>query len=191
MSDNLYRVYKNICTLLYKRGHNKIEVPENFNLRPTINSTPRPGIESEPINVYFPDEDNSKVGINSFKTYIKEMKESNIKRAILVTKNGTTPFVEREIERLLSEESITIEIFTEKSLLIDITEHILVPKYEILTTTEKDKLLESLSIKDKQLSIQLITDPISKYYGLKKGDIVKIIRPSETGGIYHNYKIIN
>jgi len=36
----------------------------------------------------------------------------------------------------------------------------------------------------------LSTDPVAKYYGLKKGDIVRIIRSSETSIVSPFYRLI-
>jgi DNA-directed RNA polymerase I, II, and III subunit RPABC1 len=69
----------------------------------------------------------------------------------------------------------------DKELMFNITKHMLVPKHILLTQQERRELL--LELNKKNNSLKLIpkiydTDPISKYYGAKVGQIFKIMRES-------------
>ena len=71
-----------------------------------------------------------------------------------------------------------IEVFKFNSLKSDITEHDLVPKHIVLTKEEGKEVFESYRAKQRDMPLIKTIDPVAKYYNMKHGEIVKIIRPS-------------
>jgi DNA-directed RNA polymerases I, II, and III subunit RPABC1 len=114
------------------------------------------------------------------------------------------------------------EFFKDEELLVDITEHELVPQVRgweegamgacaglddsaaqvwhpsphtflqhiVLLEDEKRALLERYKLRESQLPRILPADPIARYYGMQRGEVVKIIRASETAGRYVTYRIV-
>lgn len=74
-------------------------------------------------------------------------------------------------------------------IIVNITHHELVPKHIRLSNEEKKDLLTRYRLKESQLPRIQSEDPIAKYLGLKRGQVVKIIRRSETSGRYASYRI--
>ncbi len=82
------------------------------------------------------------------------------------------------------------QIFRESALMIDIISHEFQPKFELLSPSEMEKVKEEYNITDYTTEKILRSDPIVKYFALRKGDIVRIIRPSPTSGLSIGYRIV-
>lgn len=92
--------------------------------------------------------------------------------------------------KLLHALNLPIQLFDIKELQFNITHHTLVPKHMLVDDEQEVKsIIERYSIKNKfQLPHILKTDPMSKYLGLKSGDVIKIVRTSPTAGEYLIYR---
>jgi len=83
------------------------------------------------------------------------------------------------------------EIFLENELMINLIENILVPKYEILDheTDDYKTFCEQYTCKKRNIPKIYTNEPMARYYNLKRNDIVRVIRPSETSGESAFYRL--
>ncbi|MHC1567359.1 MAG: DNA-directed RNA polymerase subunit H [Candidatus Syntropharchaeia archaeon] len=68
-------------------------------------------------------------------------------------------------------------------------DHEMVPEHVLLSEEEAEEVLRRYDIKKEQLPKIKASDPIAREIGAKPGDIVKIIRKSQTAGRSISYRL--
>ncbi|CDR37767.1 CYFA0S01e16732g1_1 [Cyberlindnera fabianii] len=130
--------------------------------------------------------DEPSVGIKTMKNFIIHISEKNFSTGLFIYQSNITSSASKLIPTVAP---ATIELFQESDLIVNITHHELVPKHLLLSSEEKKELLERYRLKESQLPRIQREDPVARYMGLKRGQVVKIIRKSETSGRYASYRI--
>ncbi len=126
--------------------------------------------------------DAATVGIAAMNTLYKVMKEKELERAIVVTEGRYTHAVKQGAKKK------NVELLPKSFPVFDIFEHALVPRHEILTAKEKEELLAHYKVQPYQMPQIESTDPAVKVIGAKTGDILRIIRKSQTAGEHITYR---
>ena len=114
---------------------------------------------------------------------IESFLNRNDDKKILVIVSGST-----KIEKQLLEYNNT-EVFNDVDLMVNIVDNNLVPRHILLSDTEAKNILTEYKLNKENLPRILSSDRIAKYYNIKPGDIVKIIRPSITAGEEIIYRV--
>ena len=195
----LFRIRKTVCKMLNARGYlvaqaeldrDKDSFTEEFGEAPRRDAlTLQFDLREDPtqhIFVFFPDEE--KVGVKTIKEYAKRMKDEQVNRAIIVVQQSLTPFARQSLLECQAQK-FYIEQFQEAELLVNITDHVLVPEHILLSDEQKRVLLDRYKVKETQLPRIQMHDPVARYFGMRRGQVVRIIRPSETAGRYVTYRL--
>ena len=195
----LFRIRKTVCKMLNARGYlvaqaeldrDKDSFTEEFGEDPRRDAlTLQFDLREDPtqhIFVFFPDEE--KVGVKTIKEYAKRMKDEQVNRAIIVVQQSLTPFARQSLLECQAQK-FYIEQSQEAELLVNITDHVLVPEHILLSDEQKRVLLDRYKVKETQLPRIQMHDPVARYFGMRRGQVVRIIRPSETAGRYVTYRL--
>ncbi|KAL0237717.1 hypothetical protein GEMRC1_012191 [Eukaryota sp. GEM-RC1] len=194
-SSRLFRVRKTVFQMLKDRKYRVLpdDLEENIDdfrakfgdipNRESLTLLQRHADDQRQVFVFFPSE--SKVGLKTVREYVTRMKSEGVEHAILVVKESLTPPARNGLAQL----NVRVECFQESQLLVNITEHELVPEHIPLSQEEKTELLKRYKLKDTQLPRIVVEDPVARHFGLVRGDVVKIIRDSETAGRYVTYRL--
>ncbi|KAM6504270.1 RNA polymerase [Amanita muscaria] len=200
-SAKLWKVNRTIHELVRDRGYQVADEEINMDLqrfreiygtgagiadRGKLNFyTSSPKDPTDQIFVYFSEE--RSVGVKTMRKMLGILEQRNIQRGIIVFPGNMTPSARKVIVAMAHQ--YRLEEFSESDLLVNITHHTLVPRHDVLSQEEKKLLLEKYRLKETQLPRIQMADPVARYYGLRRGQVVKITRPSETSGRYASYRI--
>ncbi|KAH7106516.1 DNA-directed RNA polymerase I [Auriculariales sp. MPI-PUGE-AT-0066] len=147
--------------------------------------TQKPEDPTDQIFVFYSEE--KSVSIKTMRKFLDILMQKSIQRGIIVYSGNMTPSARKVITGV--SQDYKLEEFAEVDLIVNITKHVLVPQHEVLDAERKRELLLRYRLKDTQLPRIQLADPVARYYGLKRGQVVKITRPSETSGRYASYRI--
>ena len=125
------------------------------------------------------------IGIKTMRAFAQHIDQHQFHTGVLVTQAPLTSAGGKIQAAVLPK---IIETFQEQDLLVNITHHELVPKHVLLSPVEKQALLSRYRLKESQLPRIQTGDPVARYLGLRRGQVVKIIRKSETAGRYASYR---
>ncbi|KAI9148549.1 DNA-directed RNA polymerases II 24 kDa polypeptide (RNA polymerase II subunit 5) [Blastocladiella emersonii ATCC 22665] len=148
----------------------------------------KPGSQDPIMVTFIADDNKTRIGIAQVRTFVEQLAASDISRGIVVHKQPLGPQA-RGIINVAANDRYRLEAFEEAELVVNITKHVLVPKHEVLTDEEKKVLLTRYRLKETQLPRIPVSDPVARYLGLRRGEVVKIIRTSETAGRYVTYRL--
>ena len=126
----------------------------------------------EKIIVFF---DEGKLRINSLRDFEVCIVNEKAQSALIVSECGSTAKVNRELD-LESQVQAKIQVFDLSSLIYNITKHAAVPRHRGVTKNEIDHMCKERKIKLDQFPAYSIDDPVVRYYGFTKGDVVEIQR---------------
>ena len=131
--------------------------------------------DGQKILVYYADIplESTLLGVNEVSDAIADMVKWKLRNAVIITGKSLSPSATKHITGLVS---YNIQIFLEEEMAYDPTEHEFVPEHIPLTIEEQRNFLEENNLSIDQLPILLTNDIIARYYGLRGGTIVKIIR---------------
>ena len=144
----------------------------------------------EPVMTRF-DFDDGHFSAKQLKLCLASLESKDIHHAILIVADGSmTPMIMKNVEKVKTSNNVNLELFEQREVLINITEHELVPKHVPLNDEGKKQLLERYQVTESQIPRILKTDPVIRYLGVDVGTVVEITRNSETAGRYITYRLV-
>jgi len=73
---------------------------------------------------------------------------------------------------------------------INVLEHEMVPKHELLDEGEVKAVLQKYAIKKEEMPKIRVDDPAAQAVGAQVGDVLRITRKSPTAGTFVSYRLV-
>lgn len=192
-----FRVRKTTIEMLEDRGFEVSEEDKNMNYEDFTNRLEENAIQliathrMNPVKMVYvafilDAKSFSKKDLVALKALMDDKYPTN-EVTVIIVQDKQTPQIAKE---LLNDEYKLYEIFSMKNLMFNITHHEIVPRHILLNQEEVDMILKQYQTTRAQLPKLLTTDPVAKYYGMKAGDVCKIIRQSPMTGESYYYRIL-
>lgn len=158
--DNISTTRKNMTTTIYK--------PSSDGGGVTASSA---------ITIFWKDS----VGTGDIQSIVEELDEYESSHAILIYTQKISTYAAVDIRQLkaLKNKKI-IEPFLEAELQYNITRHKDVPRHIICSNVKKQEIFEKYNVDKSKLPQIKVNDPICRYYNASKGQLIKVVRPSES-----------
>lgn len=174
IDEMLYKAYSNTIAMLEERGYdvsNHTECPLTKDNVDHFFSVSKPASPGDHVGVIFLQLDLNK---DSVEHYIHS-KTSDYNHLIVIYLDKITPSAAELITCM--KKTTHLEVFNIKEMQYNPLKHVLVPKHEICTEEEKQKLIEVYSIKTLTNFPGISTeDPIVRRIGAVKNQLIKITR---------------
>lgn len=194
--NKLFKVRKTTLEMMTDRG---IQIPPILNI--TFEEF-RVQYEAKNIDIYIHDLENEKKVYIHFYNESKSFGKNELKNlmarilntyedenimVILLLRDKENSMVTKELQKPIYQ---NVEIFLQPYMQFNITHHVKVPKFQVLTVDEENELMAKYNITKNKLPKILKTDPISRYYGVKTDQIFKITDISRQAGLAIRYRVV-
>ena len=125
----------------------------------------------------------AKFNVERIQECISMMREMDVYHGLIVYMDTATPVAKKIVEE---SQKMKIELFHEKELQYNLTKHYLVPDHKLIYKSKTKKCEEFKKKYTDKFPTLLKTDPVSRFYGYEKGDIIQITRKDS----YVTYRIV-
>lgn len=130
-----------------------------------------------------------KLGLREVRQIVEEMQEAGAKEAVAVLQSTITPPAKAAVQKL-EQEGTYVDVFQASELLFNLPDHELVPPHRILTSEERTAVLQRFGADLACYPRISSNDPVVRYYGGRKGQMVHIARASPTAGLYDMWRVV-
>ena len=177
MSDNRHKMDDVIKTMLAQRGV-AVETAENLE-DPSGGRLQKIG---EYLIYHSP---KSRLSEDDIDGFAKDIGEKGAGRGILIVENPPSAVVLNVIRKNADK----IQLFHKKQLVLDITSHRKISPHRILSQEERTVFFQKYRAKADLMPAIDSQDAMAKWIGARPGDVVEILRKSETAGGPPYYRI--